>query len=101
MNSNEAGNTLTNLIFASYCVTGSLGSNHCNVNVSRRNNLLEVNVEAVSEHKHIACFEVRLDVVLVESSLLLVVDKNHNDVSLFCSFGSCIYFKALCLCFSP
>ena len=78
-------------------MSGSLGRDHCNVNVRGRNDLTEVDAEAVSEHKHIASLKVGLDVLLVHSCLLLVVDKDHNDVSLLCSVGGCVNLKALLL----
>ena len=45
----------------------------------------EVLFETVSEHKHIARFKIWFDFVLVQVSLLFIVDKNHDDVSLLCS----------------
>ncbi len=95
MYSNETGNALASLVLASYSVSGSLRSDHCNVNVCRRNDAAEVDVEAMSEHEHIAFLKVGLDVLLVESSLLLIVDEDHDDVSLLCSLSSCEYLEAL------
>ena len=76
-------------------MSGALRCDHCNVNVSRGNDAAEVNVEAVCEHEHIAGFEVRLDIFLVELSLLLIVDEDHDDVSLLCSFSGCVNLKSL------
>ena len=101
LNSYKARSTLACLIFASDGVTGSLGSYHCNIDKLRRLDASEMNVEAVSEHKHIALFKVRLDILLIHICLKLIVDKNHNNVGFFCSLGSGINLKALLLCLSP
>ena len=83
------------LLYTSYCMTGSLRSDHSNVNVCRRNDLTEVDSETVSEHKHIAGLKVWFDILLIHSSLLFIIDKDHNDICLLCSFSRCKYFKAL------
>ena len=61
----------------------------------------EMNVETMSEHQHIALFQVGLDVVLVQISLLLIIDQDHDDVSTLCSFCSGEYFEPLCLSLCP
>ena len=55
----------------------------------------------MSEHQHIALFQVGLDVVLVQISLLLIIDQDHDDVSTLCSFCSGEYFEPLCLSLCP
>ena len=40
-------------------------------------------------------FEVRLDILLVHCSLLLIVNEDHNNISLLCSLSSCINIKSL------
>ena len=55
----------------------------------------------MSEHQHIALFQVGLDVVLVQISLLLIIDQDHDDVSTLCSFCSGEYFETLCLSLCP
>ena len=82
-------------------MSGSLGSDHGNVNVSGRNDASEMNVEAMSKHQHVACFQVRLDVLLVKVCLLLVIDQDHDNVSLLCCFCSGINLEALCHCLVP
>ena len=82
-------------------MTRALGRDHGNVNVSGRYDLTEVNGEAVSEHEHVASLEVGFDVLLVHSRLLLVINKNHDDVSLLGSLGSGEYLKALSLSLCP
>ena len=100
-NSNQARSTLASLIFRTNGVTRCLRSDHGNINVSRRLDAAEVNVEAVSEHQHIARLEVRFDILLIHSSLLFIVDQDHDDVCLLCSFCGCKYFKALLFSLCP
>ena len=78
----------------------SFRSDHDNVNVCRRNDLFEVDVEAVSECKCLACCKVCLDIVLVESCLLLIVYKDHDDVC--CLYSVCCehYCEAILFCLS-
>ena len=76
-------------------MAGSLGSDHGNVYVLRRNNASEMDIKAVSEHQHVALFQVRLDIFLIEFSLLLIIDQDHDNVSLFCSLCRRIYFESL------
>ena len=97
----QTRNTLTCLVLTSYGMSGSLGSDHGNINVLGRYDTSEVNIETMSEHQHIALFQVGLDVILVQICLLLIVDQNHDDVGTLCSFCSGKYFKSLCLSLCP
>ena len=99
--SDQAGNTLTGLVLTSYGMSGSLGSDHGNINILGRYDTSEVNIETMSEHQHIALFQIGLDVILVQICLLLIVDQDHDDVSTLCSFCSGKYFKSLCLSLCP
>ena len=101
INSYQAGNALADLILGTNGVTRSLGRDHGNVNVRRRYDLTEVDRKAVSKHQHVACLEVRLDVSLVHSCLLLVVDQNHNNIGLLGCFCGGEHLKALCLSLCP
>ena len=78
----------------------SFRSDHDNINVCRRNDLFEVDVEAVSECKCLACCKVVLDIFLVESCLLLIVYKDHDDVC--CLYSVCCEHNCeavfFCLC---
>ena len=49
----------------------------------------------MSKHKHIAFLKVWLDIFLIHISLFLIIDQNHDDISLLCSLSCCIYFKSL------
>ena len=101
MNSYQTRNTLARLIFASYCVSRSFRCDHGNIYICRWYDTSEVNIETVSEHQHVALFQVRFDIFFVKSCLLLIVDQDHDDISFLCSFCCCINFKSLCLCFCP
>ena len=97
----QARCTFTSLILTSYSVTRCLRSDHGYIDILRRFDASEVDVKAMSEHKHIALFQVWLDVFLVHICLKLIVDQDHDDISLFCSLCCGVYFKSLCLCFCP
>ena len=87
-------------------MTGTLRCNHENVNASRRNNLLEVDVETMCESESTARLEVGTNLFLVDVRLLLIRDQNHRDVRLLdrlsdwqnlevVRFGSGLGFRAL------
>ena len=95
LNSDKTRCSLSCLILAANRVSGSLRCDHCYVDVLRRNDLSEMNCKTVSEHKHVAIFKVRLDIFFIHCSLLLIVDKNHDDVCLLCSLCCRIYLKSL------
>ncbi len=101
MDSHQTGNSLACLIFTSHGMSRSLRRNHGHIHVCGGNNLSEMNIEAMGEHQHISLFQVRFDVLLVHGSLQFIVDQDHNDICLLCSFCRRIYFKALCFCFCP
>ena len=101
LNSNQARSSFASLILASYCVARCFRSDHSYIYVLRRYDLSEVDSETMSEHQHVALFQVWLDIFFVHCSLFLIVDQDHNDISLFCSLSSGIYFESLCLCFCP
>ena len=81
-------------------MSGSLGSDHGNVYICRRLDQTEVNVEAVSEHEHIAGLKVGLDVLLVHSGLLLIVDQDHDDVRHLSCLSSIVNSESLSLSLS-
>ena len=78
-----------------------LWCDHSNIYVLWWNDTSEMNVETMSEHQHVAFFKVRLDIFFVKFSLFFIIDQDHDDISLFCCFCCCIYFKALLLGFLP
>ena len=81
-------------------MAGSLGSDHGYVYICRRLDQTEVNVEAVSKHQHIAGLEVGLDVLLVHSGLLLIVDQDHDDISHLSCLSSIVNCESLRLSLS-
>ena len=62
-------------------VTRALRSDHDNIDILRRDDLLVVNVKAVSECQNVARLQVRLYNFLVDVSLLLVRYQHHDDVA--------------------
>ena len=64
-------------------VAGSLGSDHAHVHAGGGHDLLEMDVEAMGEHQHIALFQIGGDILLVNVRLYLVVHQNHDDVGPF------------------
>ena len=101
LNSHKTRNTLSCLILRTYRMTGSLGSYHCNVNILRRNDTSEMDIEAMSEHEHVSGLKVGLNILLIHISLFLIVYKDHDDISLPGRFSCRIYFKALLNCLVP
>src|SRR5213080_2851619 len=63
-------------------VAGSLGRDHRHVHVRRRHHLVEVDVEAMGEHEHLAPAEPALDLALEHLTLALVGQQDHNHARL-------------------
>ena len=97
----QTGNTLAFLIFAAYRMSRSFGSDHGNIHIGRRYDTSEMDVETMCKHQHIALFQIRRNVLFIKLCLFFIVDQNHNDIGLLCSFCSCKHFKALLLCPAP
>src|SRR5699024_1118733 len=74
---------------------------HGNVHVLGRSDASEMNVESVSEHQHVALFQIRLDILLIHISLQLIVDQNHDDIRSLCGLCSCVNLKSLFLSLRP
>ena len=62
-------------------MSGALGGDHDDVNVRGRNDLAEVNVEAVGESQSFAGGQIRLDVLVVDVGLAFIRSEVHDDVS--------------------
>ena len=73
-------------------MSGSLGSDHGNINVLGRYDTSEMNIETMCKHKHVAFLKVWLDVFLIHICLKLIIDQDHNDVCLFCRLCCCEHF---------
>ncbi len=82
-------------------MSGRLRSDHGDIHIRGRRNAAEMNVEAVCEHKHVALFKVGLDALFVYLCLKLVIDEDHDDVSLLRSFRYGVDFHALLLGLCP
>ncbi len=67
-------------------VARAFGRNHNNIHIRRRNNLLEMDVEAMRKRQRVAGLQVRLDNVLVNVRLLLIGDEHHDDIALGSGF---------------
>ena len=80
LHGDQAGHALTGLILAAHGVTGAFGGNHDDVDVLGGLDAAEVDVEAVGESQRLSGGQVRLNALLVQGGLLLVVDENHDDV---------------------
>ena len=101
LNSYQTWNTFSCLILASYSMSWSFWCDHSNVNVLWWVDASKVNVETMSEHQHIALFQIWLDGLFVHSCLFLIVNQDHDNICFFCCLCCCIYFKSLLLCAFP
>ena len=72
MDSNQARNAAAALILAAHCVSGALGRDHDDVDIFRRFDQTEVNVEAVSECKCAARLHIAFQIVFPNRCLMLV-----------------------------
>ena len=75
-------------------MTGALRGDHDDVDTLRRLDVAEADVEAVTEQDGLARCEVRLDVGLVDDSLVLVGRENDDDVGPLGSLGDGKDFEA-------
>ena len=101
VSSYQYGNTAAFNIGTTNQMARTFRSNHEYVDACRRNDLVKVNVEAVSKCQSVARFQVRFNVFIVGSSLLFVRNKNHNYVSNFSSFSSNHNLQTSSFSFSP
>src|SRR5262245_49578449 len=69
------------LIFAANQMTGAFRRDHKHVDVRRRNDLLEVNREAVGDGQVFAGFELRLDLAFIDARSQFVRRQHHHDVA--------------------
>ena len=97
----QTRSTFTSLIFTSYSMSRCFWCDHGYINVLRRFDASEMNVETMCEHQHVTFFQVWLNIFFVHISLQFIVDQDHDNVSSFSCFCSCIYFESLCFCFCP
>ena len=62
-------------------MAGALGGDHGHGHIGGGHNLLEVDVEAVGKHQHIALLQIGGDILLIDGGLHLVIDQHHDDVA--------------------
>ena len=62
-------------------VAGAFGRDHRDVDVGRRQDLAEVDVEAVGEHQRAAWLQVGLDRLVVQALLRLIGHQHHHEVA--------------------
>ncbi len=60
-----------------------------------------MNVETVSKSDCLTLCEVRLDIVLEDTCLLLIRCEDHDDVSFLCSLSCCVNLKSELLYMVP
>ena len=68
-------------------VAGRLGRDHGHVDILRRDDLAEVDIEAMREHEGLSGLQVRGDLLLVDGALMVVGDQDHHDVGGLAGFG--------------
>ena len=73
-------------------------SNHEDIDISRRDDLLIMDVEAMCEDESAARLEVRSDFRLVNISLLLIRDQDRRDISLLDCFSDRVNLQAVLFC---
>ena len=79
----------------------SLRRNHGHIHILRRLNAAEMNIKSMGKHQHIACLQIRLNILLVHVGLQLVVDQDHDHVSPLGSLSRGVHLKTLGLGLSP
>ena len=94
MNGQEAGHAAAFRILRSYQMTRAFRGDHEDVNVRRRHNLPEVNVEAVAEGQIAVLLQVRSHVSPIDRSLDFVRSEHHHDVRALCRIGARHHLEA-------
>ena len=89
MNGQKRGSAAAFHKHFAHAVSGGLGRNHRDVNVSRRLDRPEADIEAMGEHQSLPCREVGRDFFLVDVRLNRVRHQNHDDVGPGCNFSDC------------
>ena len=70
-----------------HAMAGGLGRDHRHIDVGRRIDLPEVNVEAVREHQRLAGGQMRRDVALIQVALHVIGNQHHHDVGCLGGIG--------------
>ena len=85
--------------YAANQMAGALRGNHEYVYVCCRDDLFEMNIEAMGKSQGAAGFQVRRNLALVNVSLFFVRDQDHGDVSPFNRFADGHNLQARCFRF--
>src|SRR5437588_9739432 len=93
MNGQEAGDAAAFRILRSYPMARAFRSDHEDVNVRRRHDLPEVNVEAVAEGQIAVLLQIRGYVSPIDRSLDFVRSEHHHDVRALCRIGARHHFE--------
>ena len=83
----QAGDAVAFLVLAADQVAGALGGDHADVDAGRRQDLLEVDREAVGEEQQVAGGDPVGDLGLPDLGLFLVGQEDHHDVAAAGRFG--------------
>ena len=101
VSSYQNGNTAAFGIGTTNQMAGAFRSNHEYVYISRRNDLAEVNVEAMSKCQSFASGQVGSNILFVGCSLLLIRNQHHDNVCFFSSVSSSHNSQASSFSLSP
>ena len=88
LSADKARNACTFLINTANHVTRTLRSDHDDIDICRRLDIAEVDIEAMSESERIARVQVRSDALLVDLCLLLVGSEDHDKICFLCSISN-------------
>ena len=87
MNGDKAGNSASFKVLAANGMTRTLGGDHHYVNIFGRDDLAEVDVETMCEHKHVAAFQMIPDFVCINVRGSFVGNEHHDQIAGFCGCG--------------
>ena len=80
MDGEQGGHATSREVDRAEQVAGALGRHHADVNIGRRIDPSEMDVEAVGKHQQLAGPQVRLDLGVVDRLLGCVGHEDHDDV---------------------
>ena len=78
-------------------MAGALGRDHHHINIFRRLDQLEADVETMGEAQHLACGQVRCNFLGVDLFLELVRKQHHDPVRLRCGIGHTEHLESISL----
>ena len=101
LDGDQAGHALALHILAAHRMAGALGRDHDHVEVRGGFYELEVDVEAVGEHQHIALLHIGRDLLVIDIGGDLVRHQHHHDVGGLRGLGHFHHGQAGLLGFGP